>query len=156
MDTIIRYANSDADIETAKGLIIDFIKELPVSVDFQDIHGELDEFPGRFESVIIAERNNEMVGVVALKDLSHYRAGYCEMKRMYVAPQARKDGVGEKLVKALLEDAQKRGYTAMVLDTLNKLEKAVRLYSRLGFEVRDAYYDNPLDDVVYMERQIAG
>ncbi len=38
-------------------------------------------------------------------------------------------------VRALLVEAAQRGYSVMVLDTLERLEGANRLYCRLGFEV---------------------
>ena len=40
-------------------------------------------------------------------------------------------------VRALLVEAAARGYSVMVLDTLERLEGANRLYCRLGFEVGD-------------------
>jgi ribosomal protein S18 acetylase RimI-like enzyme len=36
------------------------------------------------------------------------------------------------------------GHSSMVLDTLERLSAANRLYERLGFERTAAYYDNPL------------
>ena len=43
------------------------------------------------------------------------------------------------------------GYGLMRLDTLDRLETAMKLYESLGFRRRDPYYDNPLDGVVYWE-----
>ena len=53
-----------------------------------------------------------------------------------------------------MEDARKLGYEVMRLDTVASMTAARRLYRALGFEERDAYYHNPLDDVVYMERPL--
>ncbi len=151
----IRHAKSKADIASAKALIVDFIHELPVSVDFQDVHGELDEFPARFESVLVAETEaGEIVGVVALKDLSSYAVGTSELKRMYISPSVRGLGVGKQMVERLVEDARTRGYSCMMLDTLWRLAPAVRLYEQCGFKHRAAYYDNPYEDAVFMERMI--
>lgn len=36
------------------------------------------------------------------------------------------------------------GYSSMVLDTLDRLSSANRLYQQLGFEQTPAYYTNPL------------
>lgn len=152
---IIRHAVTAEDMAAARSLVEAFIKELPVSVNFQDIHGELDDFPARFESVLVAETKDcEIVGVVALKDLTQYAAGTCELKRMYVSPAVRGSSVGKRMVDQLVADAQARGYTRMLLDTLERLAPAVRLYTRCGFQRRSAYYDNPYDDAVFMERTI--
>ena len=42
----------------------------------------------------------------------------------------------------------------MVLDTLLPMESAIRLYRRNGFEEISAYYENPMDDVLYFRRAL--
>jgi hypothetical protein len=44
----------------------------------------------------------------------------------------------------LLQAAQAKGYSSMVLDTLERLTAANKLYEELGFERTTAYYHNPL------------
>ena len=34
------------------------------------------------------------------------------------------------------------------------MEIAVSLYEKLGFERCGAYYDNPMDDVIYMKKRL--
>jgi ribosomal protein S18 acetylase RimI-like enzyme len=78
----------------------------------------------------------------------------CEMKRLYVKPAYRKYGIGKQLVLQLMQLAIDRGYTTMRLDTLEKLQSAIRLYEQLGFERITAYYNNPLPGAVYMEKRL--
>ncbi|MBX9785359.1 MAG: GNAT family N-acetyltransferase [Chitinophagaceae bacterium] len=78
----------------------------------------------------------------------------CEMKRLYVRPQFRKHKIGKALVEQLLKDAEQLGYTTMKLDTLQKLQPAIALYKQYGFAETTAYYENPLNAVVYMEKMI--
>ena len=42
----------------------------------------------------------------------------------------------------------------MVLDTLPKLQAAISLYKTYGFTERDAYYHNPLEGVIYLEKKL--
>ena len=42
----------------------------------------------------------------------------------------------------------------MRLDTAPKLEAATRLYESLGFARRDAYYDTPLAETIFMELRL--
>jgi ribosomal protein S18 acetylase RimI-like enzyme len=56
------------------------------------------------------------------------------------------------LIEELLNEAKKTGYKKMVLDTLERLQPAIRLYCKHGFINTSAYYENPLANVVYMEK----
>ena len=76
----------------------------------------------------------------------------CEMKRLYVRPQARGMHVGDKLVLAIIDHARNSGYKEMVLDTITPLKAAINLYHKYGFKECSAYYNNPMDDVIYMKK----
>jgi ribosomal protein S18 acetylase RimI-like enzyme len=76
------------------------------------------------------------------------------MKRLYVTPAFRAAGLGRALATAVMQAARAMGYEVMRLDTVASMAAARRLYRSLGFEERDAYYPNPLDNAVYMERPL--
>ncbi len=77
--------------------------------------------------------------------------GDCEMKRLYLKELFRRKKIGRALTERVLTDAREVGYSAMRLDTLQRIRTARALYAKLGFKVIPAYYSNPLDEVVYME-----
>jgi putative acetyltransferase len=77
------------------------------------------------------------------------------MKRLFVQPAFRKYKIGEGLVIAILNEAQSLGYKKMKLDTLERLQAAIHLYLKQGFEITNAYYHNPLPEVVYMEKSLS-
>lgn len=52
---------------------------------------------------------------------------------MWVAPEARGQGVGEALIAALAERARELGYARMLLDVGDENAAAQRLYARMGF-----------------------
>ncbi|KAF6263502.1 acyl-CoA N-acyltransferase [Scenedesmus sp. NREL 46B-D3] len=69
----------------------------------------------------------------------------CELKRLWVEEPHQRFGLGRVLMAAALQAiAGGMGYSSMVLDTLERLTSANRLYEQLGFEKIAAYYDNPL------------
>jgi GNAT superfamily N-acetyltransferase len=78
----------------------------------------------------------------------------CEMKRLFVTPQARASGLGRSLCLRLIEEAKGRGYREMKLDTLERLGAALTLYRGLGFAETTSYTPNPEPDVVYMSRPL--
>ena len=90
----------------------------------------------------------DVIGCVAYHRHSETR---CEMKRLYVRPDYRGHRIGEALVSQILALAKTDGYREMVLDTLQFMKSAISLYTRFGFQQIAAYYENPMEDVIYMK-----
>lgn len=42
----------------------------------------------------------------------------------------------------------------MVLDTIVPLKAAIHLYKKHGFKECAPYYNNPMDDVIYMMKEL--
>lgn len=61
--------------------------------------------------------------------------GFAELKRFYVDPALRGQGVADALIEALVEHARTRGATTVRLETGDKQHAAMRFYARHGFEV---------------------
>jgi ribosomal protein S18 acetylase RimI-like enzyme len=57
----------------------------------------------------------------------------CWLEDLYVAPTARRSGVGAALVEAALERARERGCRRIELDTSESNAAAIALYERYGF-----------------------
>lgn len=53
---------------------------------------------------------------------------------MYVSPRARGSNVGERLVRAVLDEARGRGATEVFLEVASENAPAIALYERCGFE----------------------
>jgi GNAT superfamily N-acetyltransferase len=67
----------------------------------------------------------------------------CELKRMYVAPEARGRGLGRALLEALEDLARDLGYAIARLDTGAKQPGAKRMYLRAGYAEVPDYNGNP-------------
>ena len=152
----IHRATTEADITAARRLFREYVNALPFDLDFQDVEQELDALPGPYAppsgAILLADVGDEPVGVVAVQPLDE--DGVCEMKRLYVQPAYREDGIGSALAEAILDVARDLGYDTMRLDTVASMHAARALYRSLGFEERPPYYHNPLDNAVYMERPL--
>ncbi len=151
----IRRASTEADLDAARRLFRSYAESLDFELDFQDFEAELAALPGPYASpdgaILLAEIDGAPVGIVAVQPLGD---DACEMKRLYVTPDHRNQGIGRALASAIVEEARTLGYDVMRLDTVASMTAARRLYWSLGFEEREAYYHNPLDDAVYMERPL--
>jgi len=78
---------------------------------------------------------------------------YGEVKRMFVHPSARGQGVAQRLLGMLETEALARGCRQFMLETGPSQPEAIGLYERLGYRVRGPYgdyRDDPLS--VFMEK----
>ena len=79
-----------------------------------------------------------------------------EVKRMFVSPAARGQGVARRLHGMLEHEAQQRGVQQFMLETGPYQPAALALYERLGYTRRGpygGYRDDPLS--VFMEKRVA-
>lgn len=153
----IRDARQD-DLEGVRALFREYETWLDYNLCFQGFEKELATLPGRYAPptgrLVLAERDGALAGCIGLRQIA---PGICEMKRLYVRPEARGTGAGRALALHVVAEARAMGYTAMRLDTLRieKMLAANRLYDALGFRDIPPYYENPLPDVRYMELDLA-
>ena len=150
-DITISLALSDEDQADVKRLFIEYSEGLPVSLDFQGFNKELEDFPKGYDCLLLAKRAGKPVGAVGLKPHSKVT---CEMKRLYVKPEAQGLGLGRKLSLKLIDEAKLLGFDEMILDSLKRLKPAVSLYISLEFTEIEPYNFNPEDDVIYMRRDL--
>ncbi|PYI07178.1 acyl-CoA N-acyltransferase [Aspergillus sclerotiicarbonarius CBS 121057] len=143
-------ATTPSHITTARDLFITYAKWLNVDLTFQDFEGELASLPGKYAppdgEILLAYSTSDPsipLGCVALRPLPDPEnlRRFCEVKRLYVAPEARRMGLGRALVNASVARAKELGYREMRLDTLRSMEGPIRLYQSLGFEEIEPYYD---------------
>jgi len=155
LDSTIRRAEFPVDRELVCGLMRRYAAELDVDLCFQGFERELDELPGCYAEpagvVLIAELAGSPVGCVALRPLE---LGRCEMKRLYLSPDARGAGLGRSLALYAIAHARARGYTAMRLDTLPSMTSAMALYRSLGFVPIGPYRVNPVPGAHFLERRL--
>jgi putative acetyltransferase len=71
------------------------------------------------------------VGCGAIRRLDGETA---EIKRMYVAPSARGQGIGRALLASLESEARSLGVKRLVLETGARQPEAIALYARAGFQ----------------------
>ena len=152
MDII--QAASQQEIDQVRRLFREYETHLNVDLCFQQFEAELADLPGKYAPpsgiLLLATDGQKAVGCGALRKIASPAGRTCEMKRLYVRPEARSLGIGKRIANRLIQEAVGLGYAAMVLDTLDRLKAAVHLYESLGFVPTKPYYDNPLPGVVYL------
>jgi ribosomal protein S18 acetylase RimI-like enzyme len=149
-------AAEPADFAAARVLFQEYADQLNIDLCFQGFDTELDQLAAMYAPpsgcLILAQSDAGPIGCGAIR---LFRGDACEMKRLYLRPQARGTGVGRALAELLVSRAKALGYAHMVLDTLVDMRAARKLYGSLGFRETAPYYDNPLRGVVYMELDLS-
>lgn len=164
---IQRVTHSGIELQICIQLFNEYAQELNVDLCFQsfetEIENPLKKYGPPSGCLLLAYWNHQPVGCVALTDITHTNTSHapesnaihtektCEMKRLFVQPAFRKHKIGDVLVQSIIEQAKALQYVVIKLDTLERLQPAVRLYLKHGFVVTNAYYKNPLPEVVYMQ-----
>ncbi len=148
-------ATSAAQIEQARALFTEYAAQLGIDLCFQNFTQELATLPGDYAAptgcllLAMDDAAESAIGCVALRRLD---AEACEMKRLYVRPEARGYGVGVDLIDRVIAEGRALGYQRMRLDTLpGKMESALKLYRARGFVEIEPYRYNPIPGSVFME-----
>jgi GNAT superfamily N-acetyltransferase len=154
----IRIAPPDSAeaLDATRALFREYADGLGVDLCFQGFDAELAGLPGDYAApqggLLLAWVDGALAGCGAFRPLPDVDyANACEMKRLYVRPAFRRDGLGRLLAQALIDGALQAGYSAMLLDTLDDMEAARGLYATLGFEEVPPYYFNPIPGAHYLK-----
>jgi GNAT superfamily N-acetyltransferase len=155
----VRRAETDEDLEDVRRLFRSFLAWhrqrhvqdlhlIDAYFDDEAYEGEIEGLPGKYAppdgDLLVCHHGGLAVGCGAFHRLDEQS---CEMKRMFVAPTARRGGAGRALATALVSRAREAGYRRMYLDTSIRQVEAIGLYRDLGFEEVGPYYDVP-DEMV--------
>ena len=102
----VRTAN---DLASAVKLFRAYASSLDIDLSYQDFEAEMEAMPGKYappagELLLARYSNSTPVGCVGLRPIDPQ--GCCEMKRLYVSPEGRGLGLGERLVDAVVKGSQ--------------------------------------------------
>lgn len=89
--------------------------------------------------IFFAKYNNEIVGTVALMN---EKEGY-ELSKMAVSPKYRGLKIGQKLMEHCMEFAKNKKWNELLLYSNRKLENAIYIYKKYGFEEVELEKDSP-------------
>jgi putative acetyltransferase len=88
------------------------------------------------DTVVLGYSSNLPVGCGCFKE---YDSTTVELKRMYVKPDERRQGIGSSILSELEIWAKEKGFLYAVLETANKQPESIALYKKAGFSIIPNY-----------------
>lgn len=150
-----RTAHTQNEFSIAKNLFIEYENSLAFRIDWQNFEDELKTVNTQYDAptgaLLLAYYDDLPVGCTGVRRLENQIA---EIKRMYVQPEYRGLKIGFKLLELILDKAKTLGYLKVRLDSLRRMAPALRLYEYFGFYEISAYCYNPLEDAVFLEKEL--
>ncbi len=151
----IRPASSAEDIEIVRRLFREYQSSLSIDLCFQNFESELADLPGKYAPpegrLYLAFDGGEIAGCAGLRKIED---SVCELKRLYVPPPHRGQGIGRRLAIQAIADARGMAYERMRLDTLPSMQRAQELYYDLGFQPIAPYTNNPVQGALFLELRL--
>jgi ribosomal protein S18 acetylase RimI-like enzyme len=137
----IRRAGLD-DLDEAWAIVSEYYDAVAVEVR-EDRPSFLGSYFSDGSGIWLA-RNGEgaVAGCIALRPLAAF-ASAGEVKRLYVQPASRGQGIAGRLLGALENFAKAFGYGCLFLDSKDDLEAAIGFYESRGYMRCERYNDNP-------------
>ena len=134
---------TEADLEQAAAIEAACFRE-PWSFDLLS-----SGYKNKWNLYLAAEEDGRLAGYGAVCVI----AGEGEIQKIAVLEEFRRQGLGRKLLDAMVAAARNRGARAMTLEVRGSNGPAIKLYFSAGFRTeaqRKDYYRNPREDALIM------
>lgn len=125
---------------------------------FSPLNGDKDDFYMQFNTidalkhVILAYQDGKLIGCGAIKAFSDTAM---EVKRMFVVPELRGQGIASSILNHLENWVVALGYSETVLETLKSGVKVVAMYTKNGYEVIPNYGQyKSIDTSICLQKRI--
>lgn len=151
---ILRPATRD-DTEQIIALVTQSLSEFGLEYSASSSESDLSDIEevylnrgGTFR--VIEAEQGQVIGTAALLRVDDKT---CKIRKMYVAQNHRRQGLGKLLIEDILEFARLLGYQTVLLETLEAMSAAIALYHKYGFTQIGGIPESPRCHIV-MRKQL--
>jgi putative acetyltransferase len=123
---LVRVNSENEDFKVLTKIFDEFL--IDIDGDEKDFFAQYNQI--YLNNVVLCYVNDIAVGCGAFKE---YDSETAEIKRMFVLPEFRGNGVASKILFELESWAKELNYTSVQLETSQKLENAITLYRKFGY-----------------------
>jgi carbonic anhydrase len=146
---MIRPAGAQ-DLRNVREMFLEYAAWVSDDICLESFERELAGLPGVYRppdgGLLVGMADGQFAGCAAFR---RFGPDVAEMKRLYVRPAYRGSGLGRSLTLRIAEEARRAGYKLLRLDTLPRMDSAIRLYRELGFRQIPRYGDHPAEALCF-------
>ena len=140
-----------SEIGTAHAIVEEYYEAMNVLArDTREEFARL--YFGEGAGIWLAWLDENVIGCIALRTMPQFTDSG-EVKRLYVRPEYRGQGIAVALHNALEIYARKIGYQWLYLDTADNMTSAIRFYEQQGYERCARYNQNP-QATIFMRKEL--
>ena len=143
-------------MDAVRRLVLSHVDERASTPGIEHMRADAMRLPGPYVAPLgaiwLARADGDAIGCLALRPLTDATG---EVKRMYVDPVWRGNGVGRALLETLIAHARSLGYHQLRLGTLGDMSAARSLYQSLGFVPIERYRADEMIDTEFYELELA-
>ena len=130
----IRPAQAE-DAAAVRGIVNATLAEYGIAADPSGTDRDLADLDAYYFSrgggfIVAVAPDGRVVGSCGI---AHLEGSTWDLRKMYLAPEARGKGLGKRLLERVLAFAKSKGATRVELETASVLKEAISLYQRAGF-----------------------
>ena len=137
------------NLPAVRRLVEEVLGEFGFTSQVGGVDRDLQEVRQRYGGTVagfwVADVDGVVAGTAAIRPK---QGSTCELKRLYLRPDQRGAGLGQRLYEHAEAFARTAGYDRIWLDSSRRFAKAHRLYQRNGFVLLERL-DNDWEDDVY-------
>lgn len=139
--------NGHEYIDDIKELFVEYVQSLGAPATLKEFDGVEEKYKDEGEALYIGFVDNKPAGCVAILRVD---SNVAVMKRLYVRPEFRNSTLGTALAELVVDEAKARGYKTLLLDSLPSMEHAKKLYTHLGFRMKDMRSLKPVNTAIHL------
>lgn len=135
-DTFQIRPATNADAAAIRDVVFGVLREYGLPPDPDGIDADLAAPESSYHRVggsfdVIMDLAGEIIGTVGIFPLE---GGRCELRKMYLLPRCRGQGLGKRLLRQAIDRARELGFSRIELETASVLTTAAHLYESFGFQ----------------------
>nr|WP_319566141.1 GNAT family N-acetyltransferase [uncultured Rhodoferax sp.] len=145
-------ATDPAHYDSFKGLLQEYAERDLADPKNSSIWRDMAQLPGRYAppqgQVLLAYRDGELAGCGAF--VASHTPSLAEIKRVYIRPSFRRQGLARVLTLALADQARLHAFQTAGICTWPHNTAALALYQQLGFVPVESFREPEKDHLVFL------